>query len=160
MAKKTIYNQEKQKSTQVKKIFRSEKNRILGGVAGGIGEYFSVDPVLVRILFVLLGLSGGGVILYLILWLIIPDQLSNHSNNEENLKKNAQEIKAQAQKYVQNTQKISRKKETRLWFGLALIFLGAYFVLLNFGILSRLFEFSRLWPLALVALGLALLFRP
>lgn len=157
---KKINNTKKQESTKTRKIFRSSKNRLLGGVAGGIGEYFNIDPVLARILFVLLGLSGGGgVVLYLILWLIIPGRSSNSTDGQENLKKNAQEIKTQAQKYAQEGQKIARKKEVKVWFGLGLIILGVYFILLNFGILSRLFDFSRLWPLALVALGLALLFR-
>jgi len=157
---KKVNGNKKQKSTPTRKIFRSSKNRILGGVAGGIGEYFNIDPVLVRILFVLLGLSGGGgVILYLVLWLIIPNRPSGSSDGQKNLEKNAQEIKTQVQKYAQEGQKITQKKEARVWFGLGSIVLGVYFVLLNFGVLPRLYDFSRLWPLTLVILGLALLFR-
>jgi phage shock protein C len=152
-------NKPKKESLPPKKIYRSEKNRLLAGVAGGLGKYFNFDPVIIRILFVLLGLSGGGVIFYLILWLIIPPQSNIDNKDEEVLKKNAQEIKFQAKKYSQSAQKISRKKGVRLWFGLTLVFLGVYLILLNFGLLSRLFNFSQLWPLLLVVLGLALLFR-
>ncbi len=48
---------------------------MLGGVAGGLGEYFRVDPVIIRLLFVLLALGeGNAVLLYLIAWLIIPEE--------------------------------------------------------------------------------------
>jgi phage shock protein C len=46
---------------------------MLGGVCGGLGEFFGIDPTLVRLFFVLLALLGGhGVLIYLILWLIVP----------------------------------------------------------------------------------------
>jgi phage shock protein C len=149
----------KKEALPTKKIYRSKKNRLLGGVAGGLGEYFNLDPVVIRILFVLLGLSGGGVIFYLILWLIIPNRSENNIGDKETLKKNTQEIKAQAQKYTQSIQESSKKEKIKPWFGVALIFLGGYFILLNFGLLSRLLKFSQFWPLLLVILGLALLFR-
>lgn len=57
---------------KVKKLYRSGKDRILGGVCGGIGEYFDIDPTLVRLFFILLGLNGMGVFVYLIAWLVIP----------------------------------------------------------------------------------------
>ncbi len=59
-----------------KKLYRSRRERIIGGVAGGIAEYFDVDPTLVRIIFVLLTLPGfiPGILLYVILWAIIPPQ--------------------------------------------------------------------------------------
>jgi phage shock protein PspC (stress-responsive transcriptional regulator) len=45
------------------------------GVAGGIAQYVGVDPVLIRIIFVLLALfGGGGLLLYLICWLLIPEE--------------------------------------------------------------------------------------
>jgi phage shock protein PspC (stress-responsive transcriptional regulator) len=56
-----------------KKLYRSESNRWLLGVCGGLGEYFDVDPTLIRVLFIVFALVfGGGFLLYLILWLIIP----------------------------------------------------------------------------------------
>ncbi len=57
------------------KLYRSRTNRQLAGVCGGLGEYFSIDPTLVRILFVILALAGGpGIILYIILALIVPEE--------------------------------------------------------------------------------------
>ena len=61
------------KKTEVKKLYRSSKDKILGGVCGGIADYFGVDPTIVRALWILLSLAwGAGIILYLLLWLIVP----------------------------------------------------------------------------------------
>ena len=55
------------------KLYRSRKNRMLCGVCGGIGEYLNIDPTLVRLLAVLLGCSGTGILVYIIAAIIIPD---------------------------------------------------------------------------------------
>jgi len=60
-----------------KKLFRSTENRVIGGICGGLGEYFDIDPTLVRVMFVLIALArGGGICLYIILLFIIPKKLS------------------------------------------------------------------------------------
>jgi phage shock protein C len=60
----------------MKKIYRSKKDRKLAGVCGGLGKYFGFDPTLARVVFVFLALPGGlaGVLPYLLLWLIIPEE--------------------------------------------------------------------------------------
>lgn len=61
---------------EVKRLYRSGKSRIIAGVCGGIGEYFNVDPTIVRILWILLTLLTGliiGLIFYIALGLIIPE---------------------------------------------------------------------------------------
>lgn len=56
-----------------KRLYRSRSERWLAGVCGGIGNYFNTDPTVVRVIFVLAALiMGGGLLIYLILWLIIP----------------------------------------------------------------------------------------
>jgi phage shock protein C len=56
-----------------RKLYRSRSDRMLGGVCGGLGDYFRVDPTLMRLIFVVLFLLGGhGLLVYLILWIIIP----------------------------------------------------------------------------------------
>ncbi|CUX45553.1 PspC domain-containing protein [Clostridium sp. C105KSO13] len=58
-----------------KKLYRSRTDRMLCGVCGGIGEYFNIDATIVRLLFVLLGVSGGtGILAYFIAAIIIPDE--------------------------------------------------------------------------------------
>lgn len=55
------------------RLYRSGKDKILGGVCGGIAEYLGVDPVLIRLLWVAFTLVGGaGILLYIIAWIIIP----------------------------------------------------------------------------------------
>ena len=58
-----------------KKLMRSE-DRMIAGVAGGLANYFDIDPTLVRILFVLLTLLGGGglgILVYIVLWIVMPE---------------------------------------------------------------------------------------
>jgi len=55
---------------------RSRSDRVLGGVCGGLGEFFGLRPLWFRIVFVILGIPGGlpGLIPYILLWLIIPKE--------------------------------------------------------------------------------------
>ncbi|NUO18274.1 PspC domain-containing protein [bacterium] len=56
-----------------KRLKRSSKDKKIGGVCGGFGEYFNVDPTFVRVLWILTVLLGGtGLLLYLILWIVMP----------------------------------------------------------------------------------------
>jgi phage shock protein C len=54
------------------RLIRSRANVMLGGVCAGLGDYLNIDATLVRIFFILLGLTGTGVWIYLLLWLVIP----------------------------------------------------------------------------------------
>ena len=59
---------------QPRRLLRSREDRVVGGVAGGIGVYLGIDPVIVRLVFVVLALAGGGGILaYVIAWIVIPE---------------------------------------------------------------------------------------
>lgn len=56
-----------------KRLYRSSANNVIGGVCGGLGEYFNIDPVLVRVLAVLLAFANGfGLLAYIVAWIIIP----------------------------------------------------------------------------------------
>ena len=56
-------------------LVRSRDDRVIGGVCGGLGHYLGIDPVLVRIAFVVLAVAGGsGLLAYLLAWLIIPEE--------------------------------------------------------------------------------------
>ena len=62
-------------SGETKKLVRSRTERWFAGICGGLGNYFGIDPTLVRVLFVIFGLTfGSGFLIYLILWLIIPNE--------------------------------------------------------------------------------------
>ena len=58
----------------MKKLYKSETNRYICGVCGGIAEYFGIDATLVRLGFAVLGIMGGGILLYLAAAIIIPRQ--------------------------------------------------------------------------------------
>ena len=56
-----------------RKLYRSQTDMKLSGVCGGLGEYLGLDPTVVRLMFILLTLLGGhGILIYLILWLVMP----------------------------------------------------------------------------------------
>lgn len=56
-----------------RRLYRSRFDSVLGGVSGGLGKYFSIDPLIIRILFLVFAFFiGGGVIAYIILWIAMP----------------------------------------------------------------------------------------
>jgi phage shock protein C len=58
-----------------KKLMRKSDDRMVFGVASGIADYLNIDPVIVRLLFVLMALTGGhGILVYLILTVIMPEE--------------------------------------------------------------------------------------
>ncbi len=58
---------------QAKKLYRNTYDKVIGGVAGGLAEYFDVDVIIFRLLFVLLVLfGGGGLLAYIIMWIVVP----------------------------------------------------------------------------------------
>jgi phage shock protein C len=57
---------------QTRQLTRSETNRRIAGVCGGIAEYFGIDPLLVRIGFLVAALMGWGVLVYVVLWIVLP----------------------------------------------------------------------------------------
>ncbi|WP_040536211.1 PspC domain-containing protein [Legionella drancourtii] len=60
-------------SKPYKRLWRSRKDRKIAGVCGGLGEYFKIDPVWVRITFIIFLLLGGSALLvYLLLWILVP----------------------------------------------------------------------------------------
>jgi len=59
--------------TTYKQLFRSKKNKVFGGVCGGIGEFINIDPVIIRLIWLaLFFMFGVGLLVYLFSWLIIP----------------------------------------------------------------------------------------
>jgi phage shock protein C len=67
----------------IKRLYRSRNNRMLFGVCGGLGEYLNVDPTVVRLIFVLAFLPGGpGLIAYLVLALLVPEEPLKETQSE------------------------------------------------------------------------------
>lgn len=58
-----------------KRLYRSRNQRMICGVCGGIAEYFDIDPTIIRLVWVLFGITGGsGLLVYFLAAIIIPDQ--------------------------------------------------------------------------------------
>lgn len=55
-----------------KRLYRINEGKVIAGVCGGVAEYFNIDPTVVRVIWAILGLSGGGVLAYIIAALIMP----------------------------------------------------------------------------------------
>ncbi len=66
------------------RLTRSTTDKVVGGVAGGLGRYFGVDPVWFRLGFVVFTLAGGaGILAYLIAWIVIPEDTGDHTGPVE-----------------------------------------------------------------------------
>lgn len=60
---------------ETKRLYRSKTDTMIGGVCAGLAKYLNIDPTIVRLIFVLMLLLGGhGLLVYLILWLVIPQE--------------------------------------------------------------------------------------
>ncbi len=138
-----------------RKLLRSVKDKVFAGVAGGIAEYLNVDPVLIRALFVLaVFFGGGGIIAYIILWIIVPEakyDYFNSSASKEEPKVNTENINDTLKDAI-NT----RKHNTGLISGLVLIAIGLIFFVERF---IPNINFFQLWPLILVVIGVGILIR-
>lgn len=120
-------------SNKPRLLRRSRTDKVIGGVCGGLGRYLGVDPVLIRIAFVVLAVAGGsGVLLYIVAWILIPEEAEGDQLGGA---------------------PPSSADTARLVFGGALIAIG---VILLLGLsLPRIGKY--LWPLALIAVGVAVI---
>jgi phage shock protein C len=58
-----------------RRLYRSRSDRKLAGICGGLGQFFNLDPTLIRVLFVVLAVLGGsGILIYLAMWIMVPNQ--------------------------------------------------------------------------------------
>lgn len=141
-------------------LHRSNINRVIAGVCGGIGEYFNIDPTIIRIFFILITVFGGsGILIYLILWLVMPSSESSEIS-EKNIKQNAYEIRDHAQKVAHSIRSSvkSNSQKNNKWWAIFLSLFGVILLLNNFGFYDY-FEIRKLWPIILVIVGLFILLR-
>jgi phage shock protein C len=117
---------------------RSRTSRVLAGVCGGIGHYFGVDPVVVRVAFILLVVAGFGlgILLYILLWLVIPEE----SFGDQVVHRSAED-----------------RNGPRFLLGTALVIVGGILLISN--LVPWLFDKGVLTALALVAVGSVLIIK-
>ncbi len=77
-----------------KRLYRSENERMIAGVCGGIAEYFSIDPTIVRLIFAAAFLVGFGSpgLLYLLLWIVMPSASMVESGSQDRIREGVQEM--------------------------------------------------------------------
>jgi phage shock protein PspC (stress-responsive transcriptional regulator) len=118
----------------MKKLERSRESTVIGGVCGGLSEYFNIDPIIFRIAFVILALGEGiGVIAYIVCWIAIPERPKGEVADTT-------PPKSDLVKFLP---------------GLALILVGVLFLFDN---LFFWFDFDHLWPLIVIGAGLMMIF--
>ena len=87
---------------QDKRLLRSRTDRMIAGVAGGLAATFNIDPLFVRLGFVVLALFNGfGIMMYLVLWLLTPNQDSVVGDARDQVRENVGEMQAAAESLVQ-----------------------------------------------------------
>ena len=135
-----------------KHLYRSRTDRVLAGVAGGIGRYFNLDSVFVRIFFVAAAFGGGaGVWIYIVLWLILPEEPATLESSTTPALAEA----ATPGPVVATTDPAAVDRRNTI-VGILLLTLGAVFLVHNY---IPEFDFSDFWPIVLIAVGCAVLWN-
>jgi len=128
-----------------KKLYRSETNRLIAGVCGGLAEYFETDPVLVRIIFLFLSLIGaGGIFLYLILWVMIPEKNEEHKNSAHDFAREVREHMNSSHNTVHSL------------LGIFIIMIGILLLVDQF---FPGYGFEKFWPVLIILFGVLVMFR-
>jgi phage shock protein C len=148
-----------------RKLYRSQTNRMIAGVCGGLGDYLSIDPVFIRLFFVLLTLGqGAGVLIYLILWFVLPSQevVEAGGTTGEHIQQGATEFAERAREMGNELREsaTASNPQARLFVGLILVLVGLVYLLRNLNIIwFQWLNFSVLWPFLLILGGAILLLR-
>ncbi len=149
-----------------KKLYRSRSDRMIAGVCGGLGEYLAVDPVWIRLGFVmLLFATGVGFWAYIILWIIIPEEGRQAVTPGDTIQANVQEMADRARELGQGIQRglqgdrapTEASTSGPIIVGVAFILVGALLLLNRLNLFWWL-RWTTLWPLLLIFIGGAMLF--
>ncbi|MEJ6980485.1 PspC domain-containing protein [Pedobacter sp. P351] len=145
-----------------KKLERNQQSQMIAGVASGLADYLLIDVTLIRVIFIVLAVFGfSGVLLYIILWIVVPERsfLQNFPDFNPDYK-----VQDNPDMYRQSFQPVlpgakPKSDSGRIVAGLILISLGAWFLLAELDIIPDWFSIFKLWPVILIALGLAIIFK-
>ncbi len=152
-------------NTETKKLYRSRDERIIGGVCGGIADYFVIDPTLIRIIFLVLGFGmGSGFLIYLLLLLLVPlEPLAGHEPHASSVDHLAEQAKNAVEKMAGKAEEAFLHKEkkpprdgARTIFGLIMVLVGIAVFVNIFAPIPHM-AWRILWPLLLIVLGVAVI---
>ncbi len=131
------------------RLTRSETDKMIAGVCGGLAEYLNLDPVWVRLLFVLLIFASGiGIPIYLVLWVIMPRVEAAGQPGSAVLQDNFEDL---SQTVSDKMSRLSRPGT----IGTVLILFGVYFLLSQLGWLNG----AIFWPVVIIGAGVYILTR-
>ena len=137
-------------------LYRSRTDTMVAGVCGGLGQYLGIDPVIIRLFFVLLTLGGGsGVLIYLICWVVIPLEGAAGRTGADEIAVQTRKLGAEMSAAARNPH-----PQAALLIGASLLLFGAIALLRNLGLpWIGWLELQTLWPLLLIGGGIALMLR-
>jgi phage shock protein C len=147
----------------MQRLTRTRSNKVLGGVCGGLGQYLGIDPVVIRIIFILLSIGHSlGVILYILLWVLLPEEGGAERPSATTGDRLSEGIRGMGDDIRQAAQ--TPHPGAALWFGVGLIIIGGFLLaetlVRELGIywLSWI-NTGNLWALLLIVIGIAFLMR-
>jgi len=135
-----------------KKLYKSNKDILISGVCGGIGEYFNVDSNIIRLIFVVFGVFGAGVIVYILLWIFLP--YSDKSNVNTNSDSKIFDMNKENDVF-----KVITQNNNSGLFAVIAIIVGVLFLLNNFFHIFYYLNLSRIWPIILIVVGFVLILK-
>jgi len=142
------------------KLYRSRRIRIFGGIAGGLAQYFNLDPILVRVLFVIATiLHGFGVLLYIILWIVIPEEpfeIAYQVKPDDEIKVDGQTPQTDSINFDGTQSPPNKQGSGRIIVGIILIFIGLIFFADR---IIPSFDLRDVLPIAFVLIGGALIWN-
>ncbi len=140
-----------------KKLYKDEQHKMIGGVCAGLAEYFNIDVTIIRVLFfATLILKGGGLLLYIILWVCLPKKpLAFFNPTVDYTVPPFGTVPPQpGDPFIVQPK---RQSKGGIVIGAILIVVGAFLLLDEFDIIPD-WDFENLWPVILVLIGGALIF--
>ncbi len=154
-----------------KRLYRSQGDRMIWGVCGGLARYFAIDPTIVRIIFVLLLFANGaGVLAYIVLAIVVPLEGSKTGQTRDTVRENMAEIRETAAEVGQEVcatiggeeGKSTTSPEThhrrQLFFGITLLVVGVLLLAGNLNLFSW-FRWQFIWPVIIIGVSLLIIFR-
>lgn len=143
--------------SETKRLVRVERNRMIAGICSGIARFFDIDPTIIRLVFVVVTLFGGsGVLIYIVLWLVIPNEKGKGEIDEESIKESTEEMKDKAKEFAESAKTYTKGRNPRFFLGIVLLFFGTIFLLDNLGF-HNVFNLWRFWPVILIIIAVSIL---
>lgn len=134
----------------MKRLYRSRKEKMIAGVSGGMAEYFMIDPVFVRALFIITTIAWGtGLLAYIVLWIIVPygeQKIEEIADFDQEIRQNPNNMRETEEK----------KRNRQISLGIILLSLGVLLLLDN---LFCWLNFSTILPIIIIAIGAYILLK-